>query len=177
MNRTRYFPEPFNRVLGAEKAQLKNLINTTPPAPATARAIFSSGFPQTPPPPNFSYFPPPLVDVCCGVFCTLRAIRRRRPHSPPPGLLRPGRVAAAATQAADDTSGIRHTRKRQNYTLNIYDKPNPLSTLKTPTLSVRARLHYKNPIARATRRGGGCYITSAKAMAAAATVYDFRCPK
>lgn len=50
------------------------------------------------------------------------------------------RVAATEeAMADDDTSGMRRTRKRQNYTLNIYDEPNPLSTLKTlrqPFLSV-----------------------------------------
>jgi hypothetical protein len=69
-------------------------------------------------------------------------------------------VAVVATTAvADDTSGIRHTRKRQNYTLNIYDKPNPLSTLKThqPFLSVYTIKTRSQRDAR-YRRGDGAVV-------------------
>lgn len=128
-------------------------------------------------------FPRPLLstaELLFFLFCSRPAYH----HRPPNGVATAASAAstasatAAAATMADDTSGIRHTRKRQNYTLNIYDKPNPLSTLKThqPFLSVYTIKTRSRDKTRRWQRWFVVYIrVYAKAIAAA--VYDFRCPK
>lgn len=134
------FGRAFNRVFGARalgKRPIKkfNKRRDGPPWNYFFPARFVHFFPS-----NFSYFLRAL-----SAPLTSSAVSFFRPHLATAAALgRPSSariVSAAASNdgaAADDTSGIRHTRKRQNYTLNIYDKPNPLSTLKThqPFLSV-----------------------------------------
>lgn len=129
----------FPRSAQGENVQLKNLINI-----ATIVKIFF--FTAS------SHFSRRTFPICLAPFSRCSVL-----------LLPTLRISAAATAAAaeamaDYTSGIRHTRKRQNYALNIYDKPNPLSTLKThqPFLSVYTIKTRSQQGTARTRRGGGC---------------------